>query len=1001
MSLTEKYIVYDHYLRLEARSILVGSPEWFNWLLSAKKFSYKDAISGSFIAQSEIRRNKTYWYAYRRREGKLFKVYLGKNEELSMERLQQAGLTLQGHIGFDHSAGQFEKTENQSGASRIDHSFMPMTKVNGPLLPHHLITRKRLIEQMNTPLVIIYAPSGFGKSTLINEWKQSRDFPVAWISLDENDNIPARFWQSVIMAFEIIVPNFGRELHSYITGSSSVLSSDAAIRLTNDVINAQKMHPYLGLVLDDFRYIHNTEIYDAIQAWIEHFPSNMQLVLSGYTRPPLALGHLRAKGMLNELDASDLRFTTEEGIYYLKKYQAQPRVAYGDLEKLVKHTEGWASGLTLAAMALGKQEDHRHFVDTFSGAHIYLREYFMETILRHTPSDVQIFLLKTAILKHLTGSLCDAVTGLSGGEEMLSLLWRENLFITRLDEQGWYRYHDLFAEMLYSQLQTRFPGEVSQLHQRAAQWYREQFTPADAIYHLLSMEAWEEAATLIEDMALRELEQFGEDSRLLNWLQELPDNVFQKHKTLLFVYLRLSLSALPIQKIEKFVQKIELNISNKPAHLQTQEENDVLFEIRQIQNTWAKGQTFLPPISSENENDLRLNLLNNMNLLKNIYAPDAGDLIPSIHSLFEDAQKQRNLFVILLAGGVLARNAVLTGQLRKSEKMSSLVLDQAIMLRGSLPQPVSITFTALSHLHLERNEIELAQQYLDRVAEVDPNPVSTNIPVLVSILRAKIQVSEGQADEARATMQAIRNLHIQKPSGVWSDDDLLANECLICIRCGDFEAAKSMLPDGEKEFEHCLLQLVQAKLLMHQGNFESARKILNSLLMKNPLAMVTEPIMVIRVALAVCLFRQFKVNQSIEIFTDAIRQSASERFFGPYLEAGSACIPMLALMVKVENLNNEAKLFVRDLIHMLGADDIISQFPKDEMENLTASASVSMREHEVLKLINLGYTNKKIAEQLCISESTAKTHIGNIYAKLRVNNRIQAIVRAKEYKLIK
>ena len=187
---------------------------------------------------------------------------------------------------------------------------------------------------------------------------------------------------------------------------------------------------------------------------------------------------------------------------------------------------------------------------------------------------------QTAILKHLNGSLCNALTGQADGEQMLQHLWEENLFVARLEQQGWYRYHDLFAEMLLSQLQARYPEELPRLHQCAAQWYREQYAPADAIYHLLATKAWEEAAALMEEMALRELEQFGEDSRLLRWLQELPESVVQKHKNLLFVYLRLANTGLPHNRIERFITHIELSIASRSAALQTKDEREVLAEIR-------------------------------------------------------------------------------------------------------------------------------------------------------------------------------------------------------------------------------------------------------------------------------------------------------------------------------------------------------------------------------------------------------------------------------------
>ncbi len=548
---SSKSIVKDNTLVEGEMYIPVGSPSWFEWLSTAKKFSFK-SYRGNFVAQCETRRNKGYWYAYRR-SGKLSKVYLGKTDELTLERLEQACISLAGQGLLEQLTDQPAGHTSQA-KSRIDSSLLPLTKVNFPVLPHNLIARPRLTRQINTPLTLIYAPSGFGKSTLLNDWKQTCGHPVAWLSLDDGDNQLTRFWHSVTMALQTIDPDLGKELLVYLGTTSPLQLSEIVSLLTNDVIQQHAPYPRLSLVLDDFHRINRTEIYNSIQAWVEHLPPNMQLVISGNTDPPLSLGHLRAKGLLTELDAGDLRFTLEEGIDYLRQYHKETPLAYDDLAKLVKHTEGWAAGLTLTALALGKQENHREFIDTFSGAHIYIREYFMETVFQRSSPEVQEFLLKTAILKHLTGSLCDAVTGQAGGEEMLSRLWHENLFIVQLAEQGWYRYHDLFSEMLLSQLQARSPSEIPELHQRAAKWYQAQYAPTDAIYHLFATEAWEEAALLMEEMALRELEQYGEDSRLLRWLQELPSGVVQKHKTLLFVYLRLAQVALPRQKIECFLQ---------------------------------------------------------------------------------------------------------------------------------------------------------------------------------------------------------------------------------------------------------------------------------------------------------------------------------------------------------------------------------------------------------------------------------------------------------------
>jgi LuxR family maltose regulon positive regulatory protein len=998
MSDSDRFVVKDNFLLAGATPILVGSPSWYEWLSSGKNFSFKSQ-GGCFVAQCERRRNKAYWYAYRR-AGKLMKVYLGKTEELTLERLEQASVSLTGQSLLKQFADKPAGEANFTTEARIDASYIPLTKFNVPVLPRQLITRPRLICQINTSLILIHAPSGFGKSTLLNDWKQTCGHPVAWLSLDDSDNHIKRFWTSVIMALQTINPEFGKELFNYLRTVSHIHLSEIVSRLTNDITELQKTCSHFGLVLDDFHSINRTEIYDSIQAWLEQLPTNIQLVIMGHTKPPFSLGHLRAKGLLTELETNDLRFTLEEGINYLRQYQQETPLAYDDLAKLVKRTEGWAAGLTLTALALGKQENPRLFVDTFNGAHIYMREYFMETVLQRSSPEVQAFLLKTAILKHLTGSLCDAITGQTGSEEMLSHLWHENLFIVRLEERGWYRYHDLFAEMLLSELEARFPNEVPQLHQRAAEWYRKQYAPADAIYHLLAIQAWEEAALLLEEMALRELEQYGEDSRLLRCLQELPESVVQKHKTLLLVYLRLADMALPKQKIERFITHIETSLSSKPDFKQTQDEREVLAEIKHIRRTWEESDQFTPPTQDGTENDVRWELLNGLRLLRQVDSSSPESWENEVASLLHKAQAQGNLFVILMAGGGLARRALVNGQLRRGEKIARQVLEYALAQRGKLPGPASIALAALSQIHLERNELEPAQKYLAQALEVDLNPTSTNILVQIAIQRAKIQMVHGNFAEALANIQSIRALHLGRPSGLWTDQDLLVYEALIYVRKGDILTAEKLLNESENIGEHSLSQSVRAEILLVKKQANAAEQQLRTIMSQYPNEIPFEPLMPTRVLLAQALFDQHKFNQALQVMREAIRLAAPERFFRPFLEGGAACISLLSLALQTENLTSEAQAFIRELLRLsnyTGGDPQISQA---EIEALSTSASISPREQEVLRLISVGYSNCELAQKLSISEATVKTHLSNIYKKLNVNSRVQAVACAKELRVV-
>ncbi|HEX2997598.1 MAG TPA: LuxR C-terminal-related transcriptional regulator, partial [Anaerolineales bacterium] len=625
-------------------------------------------------------------------------------------------------------------------------------------------------------------------------------------------------------------------------------------------------------------------------------------------------------------------------------------------------------------------------------------EYFMETVLQRSSPEVQTFLLKTAILKHLTGSLCEALTGQTGSEELLARLWQENMFITRLEEQGWYRYHDLFAEMLLSLLQARFPNEVPQLHQRAAQWYCAQNAPADAVYHLLTMEAWEEAAALIETMALRELEQYGEDSRLLRWLEQLPESIVQKHKTLLFVYLRLADIALPRQKIERFIAHVEANVSNTPASQQTQEECEVLKEIQRVRQLWEQGDSFVPPSSNDGDNDSRWEVLSGLHLIKPLYGPNPEVVENQLAHLLEKAQAQHNLFVILMVGGMVASRAFVNGQLRRSEKIARQVLEQALAQRGKLPEPSSIALTTLSQVCFGRNDLDLAQKYLSQAREVDPNPTSTNMPVRIGIIQSLILAAQGRLEEAVANLQEVRALQLRRPSGVWTDQDLLAYQSFLCIRKGDISAAEQLLNGSEDPNEHHLSQLARAEILLHKHRASDAEELLSDLIARYPNGIYSEPLLRARLLLALASFEQHKVNQALQTIAEAIRSAAPERFIRPFIESGADCVPLLLLALKNERFTVEAQDFTRELLRSLGHVDVRTS--QAEIETLSISASISPRERDILDLLKNGYSNVEIAAKLYISESTVKTHLGHIYSKLAVNSRLQAVNRAKELKLI-
>lgn len=982
--------------------IPVGSPLWHAWLAEHSSFIY-EGEAGHLTARRETRRGGQYWYAYRRCGGQLAKTYLGRPESLTLACLEQASARLAGQADGggrsrrpDPPAALGDGLCHQANLLAAPMpSFLPLAKVRPPALPERLVARPRLTQRISAPVTIVCAPSGFGKSTLLNQWCQCCGMPVAWVALDASDNDPASFWYAVITALQAISPHLGEALLPQLHAPSGAVLSETVIGLANEIIRLGEKRPAcrrIGLVLDDYHHIRHPQIHASLQALVEHLPPGMQLVISSRSEVPLALAYLRAAGKLSELTADDLRFTLEEGVSLLSASQAP--LAYDDAQALVRRTGGWGAGLTLARLALAQQGDAPCAVASFTGAHSYLRDYFVESVLSRQPPPVQSFLLKTAILRNLTGELCDAVTGQAGGAEMLAQLCRENPFLVQSEVRGWYRYHELFAEALYSQLQIQLPEEVPTLHRRAAAWYQAQNAPADTVHHLLAAGACAEAAALIERMALQELEQSGEDSRLLGWLLQLPESVVRKSKTLLSAYVRLASIAMPRTAVERFLTSVEASISREPAP----DEQDVLMEIRQIRQQWATGDAV--PAAESGYGDV-WQMLNGIACYERWHRSDVSKADALAREVYAAALQRGNVFVMLMAGGGYAVTALARGQLRRSERIACEVLQKVMARCGKLPGPASIALSALGQVHYERNELEQAHQLLLRATKVDPSPTSTNMPIRIAMLRALVQAAQGDYAGAQATLTAARELQARRPSGLWHERDLLAYQALCFLREGDVAAAERLLGTVEGGEGHPFLTVARAEVLLSRQRAADAESLLTGLLERYPHGFYQQPTLGARVLLALALFEQHKTNQARRLIAEALRMAAPESHLRPFLDYGPRILPLLALVADTERLRASGQSFAREVVSILRRGAGGQPAPtREELATLAVAASITAREQDVLDRLSRGLSNKEIAEELAISESTVKTHLKNIFRKLEVDSRVGALARVQSLRAV-
>ena len=400
------------------------------------------------------------------------------------------------------------------------------TKLHVPVRRSQVVSRadllRRLLEGSSGRLTLVDAPPGWGKTTLLAEWSASGEErrPFVWVSLDRGDNDPTRFWTYVVEALRRVEPKLGTTASMLLRAPGTSLVEDMLPTLIND---AESLPSPVVLVLDDYHVITSKEIHDAVAFLVEHLPETLHLVLATRSDPPLPLARLRAGGELLEIRAAELAFSEEEAAAFMND-----AIGLGlepsDVALLYARTEGWAAGLHLAALSLGGRGDARGFIKAFAGDDRHVVDYLGAEVLDRQPEPVRRFLLRTSILERLCGPLCDAVMGTHESARTLEEIDHANLFLVPLDtKRHWYRYHQLFGELLRFELERTEPGLVAELHRRASAWHRNEGTVSEAIHHATAAGDIDVA----RDLVARHWNAFVNEGRVrtaAGWLEALPDD---------------------------------------------------------------------------------------------------------------------------------------------------------------------------------------------------------------------------------------------------------------------------------------------------------------------------------------------------------------------------------------------------------------------------------------------------------------------------------------------
>jgi LuxR family transcriptional regulator, maltose regulon positive regulatory protein len=903
------------------------------------------------------------------------------------------------------------------------------TKFYVPRSRRALVTRRRLSERLDRgtawKLLLVSAPAGFGKTTLLSEWlaagpaAPADERLAAWLSLDRGDNDPASFWTYVIAALRAVASGVGESALALLHASPTPPIETVLTVLLNDL---GAITGGIVLVLDDYHVIDAREVQDGMAFLLDHLPPQLHMVIAGRADPALPLARLRARGELAEIRAADLRFTADEAAAYLNQMMGLQLTA-DDVAALEGRTEGWIAALQLAALSMQGRDDVAGFIAGFAGDDRYVVDYLAEEVLQRQPGRVQAFLLQTSILGRLSGPLCDAVTGQGGGKAMLEALDRGNLFLIPLDDRRrWYRYHHLFADVLQVRLLDEQPGQVPELHRRASAWYQQNGEPSEAIHHALAAEDFGRAADLVE-LAIPAMRRTRQEAKLRGWLEVLPDEVVQVRPVLSVYFAGALLIGGELDGVEGRLRDAERWLEPATddcaepqvpsAEMVVADEEEyrrlpAVIEMYRAGQALARGDA--PGTIRHAERAIELALDDDhlcrasaAGLLGLVYW-GSGDLEAGhrAYSACVEGLRQAGFVADILGcsialADIRSTQGRLGGALRTYEQALQLAGEQA----GSVLRGTADMYVGMSEIVRERDDLHAATQLLLRSQELGEHTGLPQNRYRWRVAMARVREAEGDLRGALDLLNEAERLYVSdffpkvRPvpalrARVWIAQGRLG-EALGWVREQGLSVDDNL--NYLREFEH--ITLARLLLARHEDDraersTHEADRLLERLLLAAETGGRTGRVIEILVLRALARQTLGELPAALGFLDRAVTLAEPEGYVRVFVDEG----PPMTSLLRAAAKQGTRRDYVRRLLAAASGIEHSGPIKQALIEPL------SERELDVLRLLGTELDGPAIARELMVSLNTMRTHTKNIYAKLAVSNRRAAVRRAAELNLL-
>jgi LuxR family maltose regulon positive regulatory protein len=899
------------------------------------------------------------------------------------------------------------------------------TKLFLPKAPRGLVRRTRLNRLLDrateSKLLLVSAPAGFGKTTLLADWLASEreEWAAAWLSLDRGDNDPTSFWTYVIAALQAVEPGLGASERMLLQAPQPPPVEAVLTTLLNAVSTTAGE---VVLVLDDYHLIDSREVHDGIAFLLEHLPPQLHVAIATRADPAVPLARLRARGELVEIRAAELRFTPEEAAAYLNERMSLQLTAQ-DVATLEGRTEGWIAALQLAALSMQGRDDAAGFIASFAGDDRFVIDYLVEEVLQRQTQDVQVFLMQTSVLDQLSGPLCDAVTGQAGGKAMLGALDRGNLFLVPLDDsRRWYRYHHLFADVLRMRLLDEQPDVVRLLHQRASRWYEQHGRRAEAIRHAMAGEDFERAADLIE-LAMPAMFRSRQETTLRSWLDVLPDEIIDVRPVLSIGCVAALLSTGQLEGVESHLRIAEgwleaTTPTRKGPQASSADmvvtDQDAFRGLPSAIALYRAGQARMlgdvPGTMTHARQALELAgeddhlRRGGASALLGLASWTVGDLDAGFR-LYADAmadlQKAGHLADTLGCAIVMADIRITQGRLREAWSIYEQGLRRAGTHTGPVLAGTADMHVGMSELCVERNELDAARQHLRISKDLGEHAGLPQNPYRWCVAMAAVHQTEGDfesalglLDEAERrytsdfspevrTVAAVRArawvaggrpdaaIHRARARGLSTTDDL----------------------DYLREFEHITMAralLASCRDARPENDVKGVIGLLERLLQAAEDGRREGSVIEILVLLALARRLRGDTVAALTALERALTAAEREGYVRMFIGEGPPIVALLEAAVD----RGIVPGYARRLLAAAG------ERRRGAPRKQGLAEPLSARELDVLRLLATDLAGPAIAGELVVSLNTVRTHTQRIYAKLGVSNRRLAVRRARELDLL-